>query len=311
MLDIILLTLGLIGLTIGSVTDLQRREVPDYINFGLIALAGGIRLTYAVISGDWWQLLFAVIGAIVCFGIACIFFYSGQWGGGDAKMLIALGALFATYTPVIFSPLYTLPAFLFGFLPSQVIQSILDYNLMFLFYLIINILIAGAVYGIFWSFILAIKNREAWWIEVKKQIATRKMKIMGGLTLSCIVLLIIFALTIEEVLVRNLFLWLCAIAFAGFFLQLAVTAVEKACMIGPMKVGDLTEGEWVVKNVYAKGRYICGPKDLGISEHQIKLLKKNKIKSVIVKIGVPFIPAFLLGFLLTVIWGNVFSFVLV
>lgn len=311
MLDVILLILGFIGLTVGSVTDLQRREVPDYINFGLIALAIGIRLTYAVVSGDWWQLLFSAIGGILCFGIACIFFYSGQWGGGDAKMLIALGALFATYTPVVFSPTFTLPAFLFAFLPLNVIQYILDYNLTFLFYLIINILIAGAVYGIFWSFVLAIMHRVAWWNEIKKQIATKKMRVLGGSTLACIILLISFTFTMEQVLIRNLFFWLCAIALAGFFLQLAVTAVEKACMIGPMKVGDLTEGEWIVKNIYVKGKYICGPKDLGISEHQIKLLKKNKIKSVIVKIGVPFIPAFLLGFLMTVIWGNIFAFILV
>ncbi|GIU69536.1 MAG: hypothetical protein KatS3mg002_0772 [Candidatus Woesearchaeota archaeon] len=48
-------------------------------------------------------------------------------------------------------------------------------------------------------------------------------------------------------------------------------------------------------------KYITGPKDLGISKEQIELLKKSKIKKVLVKEGIPFIPAFLIAFILTMI----------
>src|SRR4051812_39246462 len=125
LLSFILFLLGLAGLLIGSVTDLQRREVPDYISFGLIAAAAGIRLLHAIISNDWLQLLIAAIGGLVCFALACLFFYTGQWGGGDAKMLIALGALFATFSPIVASAQYTIPAFLFGWLPLNTIQLLL------------------------------------------------------------------------------------------------------------------------------------------------------------------------------------------
>jgi len=311
MIDIILFLLGLVGLLIGSVTDLERREVPDYINYGLIAAAIGIRLINAILVNDWWQLLFSIVGAFVCFGIACIFFYSGQWGGGDAKMLVALGALFATFQPLTLFAQYTVPAIFFAWLPEGAIQFLLNYNLMFIIYLIVNILIAGAVYGVFWSLSLAIRHRKAWWLAVKKSLTETKMKVLGLATIICFIGLCILATTMQQQLLRFLLFGLAVIALLGFALQLAVSAVEKACMIRVMKVSDLTEGEWIEKNVRVKGKYICGPKDLGVTEKQIKLLKKYGVKSVVVKIGIPFIPAFLLGFILTVFVGNIFIHILV
>ena len=311
MLDVILFLVGLFGLIIASVTDLQRREVPDFLNYGLIAAAIGIRLLYAILMHDWWQLLFSVIGAFVFFGVACLFFYTGQWGGGDAKMLIALGALFATFTPAFGAGAHILPAFVFAILPSSVIEFVINYNLLFMFFLIVNILIAGAVYGICWSIVLAIIHRSVWWRTVKLLIHTKKMKILGATTLVCVIGLFILATTMMQAILRFMLMGLAVIAIIGFCLQLAMAAVERACMIRPMRVCDLTEGEWIQKRVTVNGKYICGPKDLGVSEEQIKRLKKLGVKSVIVKIGIPFIPAFLIGFLITVIVGNLFAALLV
>ena len=67
----------------------------------------------------------------------------------------------------------------------------------------------------------------------------------------------------------------------------------------------LTEGDWIVNDVLVGGKRICGPKDLGISleqiGHLIKLKHKKKIKKVLIKEGIPFIPAFFLGFIVTLI----------
>ncbi len=313
MIDLILFALGLVGLLIGSTTDLQRREVPDYINYGLIAAACGIRLLHAILMNDWLQLLFAVIGGFFCFGIACIFFYTGQWGGGDAKMLIAMGALFATFHSFVLSAQYTVPAIFFAWFPDGLIQHILDYNLLFIGYLIINILIAGAIYGILWSLALAVIHRTAWWDAVKKLLRTKRMRVIGVAAIISVVVLCILGLTMQAQqaqLLRLFFFGLAVVVIFGYSLQLAVTAVERACMIRTMLVSDLTEGEWIQKKIVVDGKYICGPKDLGVTEDQIKLLKKKRIKSVVVKIGIPFIPAFLIGFLTTVFIGNIFIHIL-
>ena len=70
-------------------------------------------------------------------------------------------------------------------------------------------------------------------------------------------------------------------------------------------VKKLTEGDWIAKDVVVKGKKICGPKDLGISRKQISRLSKLNIKKVLVKYGMPFVPSFLLAFIITLLWGNI------
>ena len=67
-------------------------------------------------------------------------FYAGQWGGGDSKMLMGLGAMIGIN--------FEGSQFLFGFL--------------------INALIIGAFYGIFWSFYLALRDKKAFTKELKR-----------------------------------------------------------------------------------------------------------------------------------------------
>ena len=70
----------------------------------------------------------------------------------------------------------------------------------------------------------------------------------------------------------------------------------------------LTEGDWIVKDIKINGKYITGPKDLGIAKKQINelvmLYKKGKIRKVLMKIGIPFVPSFFIAFVVTLIYGN-------
>lgn len=56
--------------------------------------------------------------------------------------------------------------------------------------------------------------------------------------------------------------------------------------------------------------YVCGPKVGGITKYDIALLHKHKVKQVRIKIGIPFIPAFLIGFLYTIFFGSVIELAL-
>ena len=71
---------------------------------------------------------------------------------------------------------------------------------------------------------------------------------------------------------------------------------------------ELTEGDWIAEDIIVSKKRICGPKDLGIEMRQIKKLislkKKGKIKKVLIKVGIPFVPSFLIAFVVTYIWGN-------
>ena len=77
-------------------------------------------------------------------------------------------------------------------------------------------------------------------------------------------------------------------------------------LISPEK---LTEGDWIVEDIYYKNKRITGPKDLGISkkniEKLIKLKQQGKINKIKVKYGIPFVPSFLIALIYTIIFNKI------
>ena len=71
---------------------------------------------------------------------------------------------------------------------------------------------------------------------------------------------------------------------------------------------QLTEGDWIVKEIKIGGKYITGPKDLGIEKKQINklisLYKKKKVNKILIKEGIPFVPSFFIAYVVTLIFGN-------
>ncbi len=67
---------------------------------------------------------------------------------------------------------------------------------------------------------------------------------------------------------------------------------------------ELEPGDWVYGVIKARGKVIKR-RPTGLSEEEIELIKKSKIKRIKIKDGVPFVPGFFLGFLATYFFGNV------
>ena len=110
--------------------------------------------------------------------------------------------------------------------------------------------------------------------------------------------------------VKITILWILFFPTLLYYVWILIKCVEKSSMLVLLPIGRLTEGDWIAKEVYVKGKYVCGPKDLGVSKKQIKLLRqyrqRNLIKNILVKQGIPFIPSFLLALIFTLFWGNPF-----
>ena len=93
-LDLVSTTPLVAGIAIGFVTvavvsDLRSRTVPDWTSVALLLLA-------ALASTIGWHevgVADAAIGLVLAFALGAAGFYSGAFGGGDAKLLAALGAL--------------------------------------------------------------------------------------------------------------------------------------------------------------------------------------------------------------------------
>src|SRR6185436_3487459 len=73
---------------VACVTDLRSRRIPNVLTFGAAAAA----FVYAAWSGGWWGLGNSALGWLIG-GMAFIVpFALGGLGGGDIKLLAAIGA---------------------------------------------------------------------------------------------------------------------------------------------------------------------------------------------------------------------------
>ncbi len=278
-----LLIVSFVWILFATVTDLRTREVPNWLNYSLIALGFGARIIYSFILKDWSYFLYGLLGFILFFIFANFMYYTKQWGGGDCKLLMGLGVIFMGYTGVpLFSAIHRLP---------------------FLLTLIINIFIAGAIYGFFYSLYLALNN----WNNFKQELLKLNLKwIKFGFLIFFFIIffsyfllpLWIFYLTLS--LLLFLMFSLCVLYF--------IKTVETTCLYKYLPVTSLTEGDWLAENVVKHEKIICTPRNIGLTKKDILLLKKHKIKQVFVKEGIPFVPGFLFGFILSIVFGDLLFF---
>jgi prepilin signal peptidase PulO-like enzyme (type II secretory pathway) len=285
MIDIILIAIGVIALLIGTVTDIKTREVPDWLNFSLIGSGVGLRLLYSIITNEWTFFLYGLIGLGVFVGLGYLMFYAGQWGGGDSKLLMGIGALFATY-----------PEFLLKWFSPNI-------NYSFLLAFVINLLFIGAVYGIAWSLVLSFVHKKRFKKEMKERLHERKTKIIRRILMVVVLAALISSIFIRPTILQFGIIAISFIVLVSFYVWLYAKVVEKVCMLKEYPVGKLTEGDWIAKDVKIDGKVVAGPKDLGATKEQIALLKKH-VKHVMVKEGIPFVPSFLIAFVVSIIWGN-------
>ncbi len=284
MLQIIQYSLSLIALSIASYTDIRWKEVPDWLSYAAIFAGLGINTIASLIFLDYRIITASLLGFAVCFALALIMYYSGQWGGGDSKILMGLGSLLGL-------------TFAKG---------------SFLLNLIIYIFIFGSVYGLFWSIILMIKN----WKPFKKEFlllskASKKYQ-FAAFVFALVIAISGFFLGDASLSIISLAFALFIIIF--FYAMISLKAVEKACMLKYINPEQLAEGDWVAEDIKIGNKLVYSKKELGISRQKIDLLvrlkKRHKINKVLVKYGIPFVPAFLIAFLLELVIGPFLGFVL-
>lgn len=292
MIDLLLITLGILGLLIGTITDFQRREVADWVNFSMIAAGLGIRLLFAITNQDVFFFVIPLlwIGAVWLFGIGM--YYAGQWGGGDAKMLMGMGALFGTYPfahdkiPAVFNT---------------------QHNIMFMGHVFVNIAIVGALYGLAWAIFLGLKNRKTF--SKKFRELSKDNKLILKIFIGVGAVIVVSSFFLQERILQNLGMLIGILIGIFPYVHIASKSVEE-CMIRFMSTSELTEGEWIVDEITHKGKYITGPKELGITNEQIELFKKYKIKGAKVKVGIPFVPVFFIATIVTMILGNLLLYLI-
>ena len=163
--------ISFIALLIGSITDLKTREVPDWVNYGLVISGIGMNLLFSAIYSDSSFILNSLVGLAIFFGIAYIMFYAGQWGGGDSKMIMGLGAMIGIDV---------------GYLKSQFLAGFL-----------VNALLVGAIYGLLWSIFLVFRNRKKFLKEFSIMLMKKEVVRWKKIILAAVILLIVYSFFAE------------------------------------------------------------------------------------------------------------------
>ena len=285
-MQVIILAVGFIAVLIGSITDIQKREVADWLNYGLVLFGLGANALYSVAFWTWMPFVYSIVGFLTFLAIAYAMFYTGQWGGGDSKMLIGLGAVIGLPFTLTY-PYVSIDSFFVSFW--------------------LNLLLAGVVYALLWSLYMAIRNRSRFRKEASVLLKQHAKIRMLVLTAAVIAVGLIFI--IDDSFMRLFLLAVSVFMLLALYLTIFSKAVENAAMLKFVKPSQLTEGDWIAKDVFVQRERITGPRDLGISKKQISQLQRlyaqKKIRKVLIKTGIPFVPSFLAAFILTMVHGNV------
>src|SRR3989344_2135235 len=118
-MEIFLLIIAMVWLIFATLSDIKTKEIPNWLNYSLIILS---ILTYSLISlkaRSIIPLAYSIAAFIAFFVIGSIMYYSKQWGGGDAKLLAALGAAFPVYPEILKN--YFTPKFETSFFPTTLL----------------------------------------------------------------------------------------------------------------------------------------------------------------------------------------------
>ncbi|HLF54017.1 MAG TPA: prepilin peptidase [Candidatus Nanoarchaeia archaeon] len=267
--------IALIWMVFATVQDIKKREVANWLNFSLVAFALAYRAFYSSYISDWMFFVWGLIGFVLFFGLGNLFYYSNVFAGGDAKLLMGLGVV----------------------LPVSGLSDMLLFGLGF----VLLLFFVGAIYSLIYSVFIIRKNYSKFSSEFEKNIGNRKNWVLA---LAFAIFLVLFIYSLAGV---DFVLLFFAVMFAVFVFILLVYAKSlEVCLIKLVSPGKLTEGDWILEDIKL-GRGVIKKTVHGLNAEDIMRLKK-KGKKVLIREGIPFVPAFLMAFLIMVFFSAVSGF---
>lgn len=251
-------------LSLASAFDIKSREVPDFISYVFLIGAILLILILAIYEDSLQVLEFIPLSFALLFGFAYLMYRLGQWGGGDAKLMLGFSFLFTNIS----------------------LNSSLSFVNLF-----INMLLFGGFYGLFAILALGvIKHKE---MKKRMKIYDYVLLVAGAIAIILVYFLIVYPLNI---LISLMVLLLVVIRY--------IYIVSMELMYRDIGVSKLTEGDWLADDVIKDGKIVIRRTNIGLTAEDINKLKSEEVKQVKVKIGLPFIPGILLGAIVTIFFLN-------
>lgn len=274
MLDHVLLSVAAIGSTIAGIWDLKTTEIPDEIPYTMIVIGVLIHLIKSISTWSYLPILYSCIVGFSFLAFGFLLYYGGQWGGGDAKLLSAIGFLLPTY------PKATMFPFSISFL--------------------LNLFFIGAIYMILYAIVLAFIERKVILKFVSDVKASSKILVLSfvGVGILAVFMVFIFSKVFYVKFMTLDFVWFSLTCIVGsallFLLFRFVKAVEEVAFKKRIPISELKVGDVLATSKIWEG----------ITEEQLREIKKSGKKYIEIKEGVRFAPAFILALLFTLLYGD-------
>lgn len=274
-------------LLLGSIEDLKTGEIPEWISHSLIF---GILIIGLLLSLSRWNPFFfatTLVNSIIFSIVSCVFFYTGQWGGGDVKLATGIGGLIALIEAVEYAR------------PNMVM---FENPISPLFVFWINMAIISVPYVIVYSVFLGLKS-----VRVKEKIG----EYFSDIKLTLLFLFLLLSLPVSVgVFGFPFYVKIYFIVFFFTMLMVYLKLIEAYALRMQIPVSRLKLGDIVAEDVWVGGEKIASKRNIeGLTQMQVDEIKTNAAQGIIppqidVKWGVKFAPVLFLAVLATVYLGN-------
>ena len=291
-MDFLIITLALIYLIVATISDIKTQEIPDSLNYSFIAIGLFIYLIKTITTEQSMYFLYSAITLSVFFIIGNLMYYTKQWGGGDLKLLMGLGALLPIY-------------------PSTILENFPIRGTSYLgLDLFLNILLVGSAYALLYAIYLGIKNGKQFSKKFKEEYNKKKVKAREKIFWSLIILINILSFLLLDTNIVKLFVLSMSVLFLLLnYLLITVKSIEDISMYLTIDTKKLREGDAITKELKADSKVIYQPSVHGVTKKQISKIQKH-FEKVEIKNGIAFAPSFLIGTIITLLVGNIFLYLL-
>ena len=265
---IFLFGLAFVYIAFAIIHDFKTKEIPNWLNFSLIAFVLAYRAFYGIFSNNLMFFVYGLIGIIIFVIIGYAFYYGRIFAGGDAKLLMGFG----------------------GILPYERLEDYFYIGGGFIFILFL----IGSIWALIYSLFLVNKNIKKFVKEFKKELTLNKKIIYLALIFVIFLSFILFFFRIYYFLL----LLLIIILLPLFYIY--SRSVDNSFMVKFVSPDKLTEGDWLLKDVKI-GKRVIKKTVHGLTKHDIELLRKAR-KKLWIRDGVPFTPAFLFALIFMIVF---------
>jgi len=276
MFQLIPFAVALVGSSLAAAWDLRTTEIPDEIPYAMIVAALLFYGAQSLLGWSYWPIVNSAIAGLALFGFGFVMYYFGQWGGGDAKLLAAIGFLLPTFSGL---------------------------NLMFSYFpvsYLFNVFFVGAGYMLVYAFVIAARNRKII-SEFKRDVKASSNIFLTG---SGALLLVFVGMNLvlynyfliqpnlSSIIFNSLLLTITTIGL--FLIWKFARAVENIGFKKRISVKNLRVGDVLLSSKVWEG----------LTEKDLRKIKRSGKKYVTIKEGVRFAPAFPLALLFTIYFGD-------